>query len=83
MTKVTDLATVLVIPIGDTSAAVVCGGVSRHVFIIVVPNWRLDNAKSPAAMLKEKTARTPHTLRVVSGCRTYVRTPGRVLNLLF
>ena len=40
--------------------------------IIVVANWRLDNAKSPAAMLQEKTARTPHTLRLPGGCRTYI-----------
>ena len=39
-------------------------------FMIVVANWRLDNAKSPAAMLQEKTARTPHTLRLPGGCRT-------------
>ena len=30
-------------------------------FKIVVANWRLDNAKSPTAMLQAKTARTPHT----------------------
>ena len=30
-------------------------------------------------MLQEKTARTPHTLRLPGGCRTYVHTPGRVL----
>ena len=51
--------------------------------IIVVANWRLDNAESLAAMLQEKTARTPHTLRIAGGCRTYVHTPGRVLNLFF
>ena len=33
-------------------------------FVIVVAKWRRDNAKSPAAMLQEKTARKPHTLRV-------------------
>ena len=53
--------------------------------MIVVANWRLGNAKSPAALLQEKTARTPHTLRIsgriAGGCRTYVHTPGRVLNL--
>ena len=38
----------------------------------VVANWRLDNSKSPAAMLQEKAARTPYTLRVAGGCRTYV-----------
>ena len=51
----------------------------------VITNWRLGNAKSPAAKLQEKTARTPHTLRVAGGwfrplrsltCRTYVHTPG-------
>ena len=31
--------------------------------MIVIANWRLDNAKSPAAMLQAKTARTPHTNR--------------------
>ena len=35
--------------------------------IIVVANSRFDNAKSPAAMLQEKTAQTPHTLRVAGG----------------
>ena len=40
--------------------------------ISVVANWRLDNAKSPAAMLQEKTARAPHTLRVAGGCRACV-----------
>ena len=58
--------------------------------MIVVANWRLDNTKSPAAMLQEKTARTPHPLRVAGGSarparshavRTYVHTPGRVLIL--
>ena len=34
MTKVTDLSTVIVIPIGDTAAAaVVCGEVSRQVLL--------------------------------------------------
>ena len=33
MTKVTDLSTVIVIPIGDTAAAVVCGGVCWHVLL--------------------------------------------------
>ena len=32
-------------------------------FIIVVANWRLDDSKSPAAILQEKAARAPHTLR--------------------
>ena len=36
-------------------------------FLTVVANWRLDNVKSPAAMLQEETARTPHTLRVAGG----------------
>ena len=39
----------------------------------VVANWRLDNAKSPAAMLQEKTARTPHTLRVAGGSTRHAR----------
>ena len=53
-------------------------------FLIVVANWRLDSAKSPAAMLQEKTAQTPHTLRLPGGCRTYVHTPGtRVLIVFF
>ena len=47
-------------------------------FMIVVANWRLDNAKRPPAMLQEKTARTARTLRLPVGCRTYVHTPGRV-----
>ena len=55
--------------------------------MIVVANWRLDNAKSPAVVLQEKTDRTPHTLRIagrIAGdCHTYVHTPSRVLNLLF
>ena len=42
------------------------------ILILIVANWRLDNAKRPAAMLLEKTSRTPHTLRVAGGCRTYV-----------
>ena len=64
--------------------------------IIIAAKWRLDNAKSPAAMLQEKTARTPHiyaslrgwlpavrgTLRSLT-CRTYVHTRGRVILLLF
>ena len=58
--------------------------IEKFFFImIVVANWRLDNAKSPAAMLQEKTARTPHTLRIAGDCRTYVHTPGRVLLLFF
>ena len=44
--------------------------------MIVVANWRLDNAKSPAAMLQEKTARTPHTLRVADVVRTYIPQVG-------
>ena len=37
--------------------------------MIVVVNWRLDirNVKSLAALLQEKTARTPQTLRVPGG----------------
>ena len=61
----------------------------------ILANWRHDNAKSPAAMLQEKTARTPHTLCVTGGStrsaryahshvvRTYVRTPCRVLIFSF
>ena len=48
-------------------------------FMIVVANWRLDNAKSPADMLQEKTGRKAHTLRDAGGsltCRTYVHTQG-------
>ena len=55
----------------------------RVLFVIVVANWRLDNAKSPAAMLQEKTARKPHTLRVADVVRTYVQPPGRVLLFFF
>ena len=60
--------------------------------MIVVANWRLHKAKSPAAMLQEKTALTPHKLRVAGGSaryarshavRTYIRIPGRVLIFLF
>ena len=39
--------------------------------MIEVATWRLENAKSPAAMLQEKTAQTPHTLRVEDVVRTY------------
>ena len=42
-------------------------------YSVFVLNWRLDNAKSPAAMLREKTARTPHTLRVAGGSARYAR----------
>ena len=35
-----------------------------------IANWRLDNAKNPAAMLQEKTARTLHALRVADVVRT-------------
>ena len=45
-------------------------------FVIVVANWRLDNAKSPAAMLQEKTARKPHTIRVADAVRTYIPQGG-------
>ena len=51
--------------------------------MVVVTNWRLDNAKSPAAMIQEKTARTPHTLLIAGGCRTFIHTPGGVHNLCF
>ena len=51
-------------------------------FVIIVANWRLDNAKSPAAMLQEKTARKPQTLRVADVVRT-VHTPGRELIFFF
>ena len=44
-----------------------------YIFTIVVANWRLDNAKSPAAMIQEKTARTPHTLCVAGGSARYPR----------
>ena len=39
----------------------------------VLANWRLDNAKSLAAMLHEKTVRTPHTARVAGGFARYPR----------
>ena len=40
------------------------------VFVVnVFANWRLDNAKSPAAMLQGKAARKPHTLRVANALR--------------
>ena len=42
--------------------------------IIVVANWRFDNAISPAAMLQANTDRMPHTLRIAGGCGTYVHT---------
>ena len=45
-------------------------------FVIVVANWRLDNAKSPTAMLQEKTARKPQTLRVADVVRTYIPQVG-------
>ena len=45
-------------------------------FVIVVVNWRLDIAKSPAAMLEEKAARKPHTLRVADVVRTYIPQVG-------
>ena len=41
-------------------------------FVIVVANWRIDDAKSPDAMLQEETARKPHTLRVADVVRTYI-----------
>ena len=46
----------------------------EHRFLLkVVATWRLDNAKSPAAMLQGKTARTPHTLRVAGVFARYAR----------
>ena len=39
---------------------------------IIVANWRLDIAKSPAFMLQKKTAGTPYTLRFAGRCRTRV-----------
>ena len=51
--------------------------------LIVVANWRLDNAESLDAMLQGQTARTPQTLRIAGGCRTYVHTRGSVLNFFF
>ena len=41
--------------------------------MIVVAKGRLDNAKRPAAMLQEKAARGPHTLRVAGGSARYAR----------
>ena len=35
-------------------------------------NWRLDNAKSPAAMLQEKPTQKPHMLPVADVVRTYI-----------
>ena len=57
--------------------------------MVVVANWRLDNAKGPAAMLQEKTARAPHTLCVASESAHYARshairhTPGITIGYLF
>ena len=43
-------------------------------FMITVANWRVYNAKSPEPMLREKTARTPHTtLRAAGGAARYAR----------
>ena len=52
-------------------------GPRLNLVLIVIANRRLDNAKSPAAMLQEKTAptsaRTPHhTIRVADVVRTYI-----------
>ena len=47
-----------------------------YFFVIAVATWRLDNAKSPAAMLQEKTAREPQTLRVADVVRTYIAQVG-------
>ena len=47
--------------------------IGYSVFNIEVANWRLDNGKSPATMLQEKTARTPHTLRVGGGSAHHAR----------
>ena len=44
--------------------------------MIVVANRRFDNAKSPAAMLQEKNARTPHTLRIADVVRTCIPQVG-------
>ena len=41
--------------------------------LLVVANWRLNTAKSPAAVLQEETARAPYTLRVASGSARYAR----------
>ena len=41
--------------------------------IIIGANWRLGNAKSPAAMLQKKTPWTPHTLRVAAGSARQAR----------
>ena len=37
--------------------------------MVVVANWGLDDAKSPAAMPQEEIGRTPHTLRLPGSCR--------------
>ena len=47
--------------------------IEHFFFMKAVANWRLDNAKSPTAMLQERTARTPHTLRVAGGFARYAR----------
>ena len=51
-------------------------------FVIVVAHWRLDNAKSPVAMLQEKTARKPHTARVADVVRTYIPQVGYLVSSL-
>ena len=55
--------------------------------MIVIANRRLDNAKSPAAMLQGKTAptpaQTPHTLRVADVVSTYISQVGYYLPGIF
>ena len=51
---------------------------SGSFFVIVVANCRLDNAKSPAAMLQEKTARKSQTLRVADVVRTDIPQVGYI-----
>ena len=50
--------------------------------VIVVANWRLDNAKSPGAMLQEKAAWKPHTFRVADVVRAYIPQVGYFLLLI-
>ena len=44
-------------------------GRKKGPFLIVSANWRLESAKSPAAMLKENNTQTPHACHE---CTAYV-----------
>ena len=50
--------------------------IDQNFLVIVLAHWQLDNANSPAALLQEKTARKPHTLRVADVVRTYIPQVG-------